>query len=253
MAFLRLPSRWVSAVFFSLALAARPTLAGAPFLTDDPGVVELGHSELILFYQQTLAANGRSGVLPAFEFHYGAIERIELDVVVPLAFSTPPGERTHWGYGDTVLGVKYRVLEESETAPLVGFDPKLVLATGNADRGLGNGGLALLLPLWVQKQWGDFQTYGGGGYWINHGSNNRNYWFVGVEAQYRVSDLWTLGAEVFHTTPQTVDQRASTGLNAGGYVALGPHGQLLFSVGKGLQNAAQTNRVSSYIGYQLTY
>jgi hypothetical protein len=227
--------------------------AGAPFQSDDPGVVAYTHSELLLFYQQTLTADGRSGVLPAFEFHYGVVEGVELDLVAPLAFNTPPGGATRFGYGDTVLGLKLHLLDETGSAPLVGFNPKLTLPTGNADRGLGNRGAALFLPIWVQKQWGDLQAHGGGGYWLNRGANNRNYAFLGAQAQYRASDHWVLGAEVFHTTPQTLDQRSSTGFNAGGYYVIDEHAQWLFSLGKGVQNAAQTNRVSSYLGYQLSY
>jgi hypothetical protein len=145
------------------------------------------------------------------------------------------------------------LLDEADGAPLVGFVPKLALPTGDADRGLGNGGTALFLPIWVQKQWGDLQAYGGGGYWINRGANNRNYTFFGAQAQYRASEHWVLGAEAFHTTPQTLDQRASTGFNAGGSYVIDEHAQWLFSLGKGVQNAAQTDRVSSYLGYQLSY
>lgn len=237
-----------------LALAAVPPAhGGAPFQTDDPGVVAYEHSELLLFYQQTLAANGRGGVLPGFEFHYGLLEGVEFDLVAPLAFDTPPGGATRFGYGDTVLGLKLRLLDETDSTPLIGFVPKLTLPTGNSDRGLGNGGAALFLPIWVQKQWGDLLAYGGGGYWLNRGANNRNYAFVGAQAQYRASDHWVLGGEIFHMTPQTLDQHASTGFNAGGYYVIDAHAQWLFSLGKGVQNAVQTNRVSSYLAYQLSY
>jgi hypothetical protein len=244
--------RWILGGIAFVATAP-PALAGAPFQTDDPGVVALGHSEIILFYQQTLSAVGRSGVLPALEFHYGPARNLELDVAVGLALAIPPGEDVRRGYGDTVLGLKYALLNETGARPAVGFVPRLSLATGNADHGLGNGGAALFLPIWLQKRQGDFQAYGGGGYWINRGANNRDYAFFGVQLQYYLSERWVLGAELFHSSPQTNDQRASTGFNAGGYYIVDAHGQWLFSIGKGLQNAAQTNRVSSYVGYQWSY
>ena len=237
---------------FALA-AAPPAHAGAPFQTDDPGVVALEHSEIILFYQQTLSATGRSGVLPGLELHYGPVQNLEVDVSVALAFTAPTGESTRRGYGDTVLGLKYALLNEADTRPAVGFVPKLALATGNADRGLGNGGAALFLPIWLQKRQGDFQAYGGGGYWINRGANNRNYTFFGAQLQYYASPRWVLGTEIFRSSPQTNDQRASTGFSAGGYCIIDSQGQWLFSIGRGLQNAVQTNRVSSYIGYQWSY
>jgi outer membrane putative beta-barrel porin/alpha-amylase len=244
--------RTVCALLVAFGVAG-PVLAGAPFQTDDPAVVAPRHTEWLVFYQQTLAATARSGALPAFELHYGALESVELDFVAPIAFDTPAGGNTRRGYGDTGLGLKYQLLEETDTTPLVGFAPRLSLPTGNADRGLGNGGAALFLPLWMLKRQGNFQAYGGGGYWLNRGTNNRDYAFLGAQAQYQVSEHWVLGAEVFHSGRQTIDQRASTGFNAGGYYLVDAHGQWLFSVGKGLQNAAQMNRMSSYLGYQWSY
>ena len=238
-----------------LMLAALPScaLAGPPFRTDDPAVVEYRHFEFIAFYQQSLAAGGRSGVMPGFEFHYGASDKVELDLVTPFVFNTPSAASTERGYGDTELGVKYRLIEETDFMPLVSFTPLLDLPTGNSGRSLGNGGSAVFLALSLQKSWRDLQSYGEIGYWINNGANNRNYWFFGLQAQYKLSDYWVLGAELFHTTPQTINQRARTGFNAGGYYILDDRNQVLFSIGKGLQNAAQTNRVSSYVGYQLSY
>lgn len=55
------------------------------------------------------------------------------------------------------------------------------------------------------------------------------------------------------TTSRVVNQPPSTGFNIGGYYVLDQHNQLLFSGGRGLQSAAETNRVSTYIGYQLSF
>ena len=236
-----------------LALISRDVDAGAPFLTDDPNVVPRGHYELLVFYQQTLAGDGRSGTLPGLELHYGPLERLELDFIAPIAFDTPRGEGTRRGYGDTILGFKYSLLDETESTPQIGFAPKLDLPTGNADRGLGSGGTALFLPLWLQRSRGDFKTYGGGGYWINGGSNNRNYWFAGVEAEYHFAAAWVLGGEIYHTTPQTVNARPTTGFNVGGSHVFSPRDQLLFSIGRGLRYVSETNRISSYVGYQLSF
>jgi len=93
------------AILFGAPLAA---LAGPPFRTDDPEAVEYKHAEFYVFYQQTLAAEGRTGVLPAFEFNYGVVENVQLHLVAPVAFSTPSGMGTTRGYGDTELGVKWQ-------------------------------------------------------------------------------------------------------------------------------------------------
>jgi hypothetical protein len=235
------------------AALALPTHAGPPFQTDDPGIVPRGQSEALIFHRQTLAEDGRSGVLPALELHHGATENLELDFVLPIGFHTPPGAGTRRGYGDTELGFKYGLIEETDTTPKIGFAPKLDLPTGNADRGLGNGGATLALPIWIHKTYGNLESYGGGGYWINRGADNRNYWFIGAVAEYRFAERWMLGAEAFHTTPQTAHQRASTGFNAGGSYSITANAQCLFAVGRGIRNAAETNRVSTYLGWQLSY
>ena len=251
----RIGGRARSSAVLALALAALPVggRCGAPFQTDDPAVVAAGRVELLAFYQGTLAAAGRSGSSPGFESHFGIFENTELDLVTPLAFDTPSGSGTARGYGDTVLGLKYRLLAESGASPLLSFVPKVTIPTGNSGRGLGNGGSQGLLALAAQWHAGPFQTYANAGYWINNGTNNENYWFLGWQAQYQFSSRWIVGAEIFHTTPQFLGQPPSTGFNVGGYCIFDPHNQLLFSAGRGVQSAAETNRVSTYLGYQLSF
>jgi hypothetical protein len=245
--------RLAAVVLSGLSLFPHSGHCGAPFATDDPATVAAGHVELLLFYQSTLSAAGRTGSLPGFEAHFGALDGFELDIVAPLAFSAPSGGGTQHGYGDTTLGAKYQLIRETDLLPLVSLVPKVTVPTGNSDRGLGNGGSQVLLATAAQKTYGSFLTYGNVGYWINNGPGNRNYWFLGWEAQYQLSAAWIIGAEIFHTTGQTSIQSPSTGFNIGAYYVFDPDAMLLFSAGRGLQNAAQTNRVSSYVGLQVSF
>jgi len=45
----------------------------------------------------------------------------------------------------------------------------------------------------------------------------------------------------------------TTGFNLGGQFDFDEHNHLLFSAGRGFQNAAQTNLLSWYLGRQVTY
>lgn len=236
-----------------LVLSPIRAQGGAPFQTDDPAVLEFGRTEFLVFYQSTLAAQARTGTSPGLEVHFGVLDNVEFDVVASRAFDAPSGERTQHGYGDTLLGIKYRLIKQADGMPLVSLVPKINLPTGNSGRGLGNGGSQVFVAVSAEKSWSDFQTYANVGYWINNGPSNRNYWFLGWEAQYRVSSSWIIGAEIFHTTAQVAGQQPSTGFNMGGYYLLDQHNQLLFSAGRGLQNAAQTNRASAYLGYQVGF
>ena len=236
-----------------LALIPGTALCGAPFQTDDPNVVAFQHAEVLAYYQSTLTGTGRLGTLPGLELHYGAFERTEFDLIAPYAFSFPPGGATAHGYGDTVVGGKYSLISADDDTFLLSAVPKIRFPTGNASRGLGSGGSAVFLALAAQQTIDDFQTYANAGYWINNGAGNQNYWFVGWAAQYKVSECWTLGAEVFYNGPEVVGQVRSVGFNVGGYFSLTPQSQLLFSMGRGLTNAAVTNRVSAYVGGQINF
>jgi hypothetical protein len=225
---------------------------GPPFQTDDPNIVERKRAEALSYYQSTLTESGRSGTLPGLELHYGAFERTELDLILPYAFHSSPGSSTAHGYGDTVVGIKYALIPETDGF-LLSAVPKVSFPRGNASRGLGNGGSAIFLALAVQETSGDFTTYGNAGYWINNGAGNRDYVFIGGVAQWRFSERWTLGAEMFYSGPPVEGQRASVGFNVGGLFAVGPGSQILFSAGRGLVNAAESNRVSAYLGVQFGF
>jgi hypothetical protein len=248
--FPQIRSRFLLSMLAILVTMPEGAFAGAPFQTDDPAVIEVAHTDVVVFNQQTLSASGRSGVLAAVEIHYGLIPNLEVDIGMPYAFNFPTGGSAQRGYGDTTLEIKYQLLPEAATTPQLSFVPKLNLSTGNANRGLGNGGNQLFLALALQKSSDKFQTNGNGGYWLNNGPDNRNYRFLGWQAQYAFTSHLQLGIEIFHTSPQVVGQGSSTGFNGGGYYLFDSKNQILFSAGRGLQNAAEQNRVSTYLGYQ---
>ena len=93
--------------------------------------------------------------------------------------------------------------------------------------------------MWVQKSWGAderaWTAYGGGGYWINPGSGNRDWWFVGALLQRRLSSWLTVGGEVFHKTAQETESRSSTWLNGGWIIDLSETVHLVASAGHNVQ------------------
>ena len=110
------------------------------------------------------------------------------------------------GYGDTELGAKYRFVQQTDCIPEIGTFPLLELPTADQSRGLGDAHPQLYLPIWMQKDFGKWTTYGGGGYWINPGTYNQNWWYmgwyVGWLVQRQITDRFALGTEVFHETAQ---------------------------------------------------
>ena len=227
-------------------ILAASSFAGPPFRTDDPIPVDYHHGEFYLFSTGTRDAEGTSGVGPAVEFNYGILHNTQLHLIAPMAYDTPRRENSHFGYGDTEIGIKYCLVNETDLLPAIGIFPLVEIPTGDRDKGLGNGKAQYFFPLWLQKDFGKWTTYGGGGYWINPGSGNKNYWFSGVLLQYSFSDTFFLGGEIFYQTAHRVNGRDGSGFNLGGSVPLVGNFQLLFSAGRGLTNTS-INRFSYYV------
>jgi len=240
-------------IVFLMCLAAFPppvSWAGPPFVTDDPEPVEYQHGEFYIASQYANNKDGREGTLPHFEVNYGIIPDVQLHLLVPFAYVHTNGGPTAYGLGDTEIGAKFRFIPESETTPQVGTFPIVHLPTGDSDRGLGGGHVPAFLPLWVQKSWGPWTTYGGGGYWINPGEGSRDFWQLGWLAQRKITGSLTIGAEIFYFGKDTEDGRGRTGYNIGSIFDLNVAHHILFSAGRDM---AGDNRFSAYLGYQWTF
>lgn len=225
-------------------------LAGPPFRTDDPEPVALGHAEFYLTWMGTHTPDSRAITAPLLEFNYGLLPNLQFHVVAPYAQVKPAGETWARGYGDTEIGLKYRFIEEGDLLPQVGIFPMVEVPTGNAERGLGAGHTTVYVPIWLQKGFGKWTTYGGYGWWRNPGEGQRNWSYAGWLLQREVSDHLTLGGEVFRATASTLDGRASTGYNLGAIVNLNERHHLLMSIGK---NASGPKETHYYLGYQFTF
>lgn len=235
-------------------------LAGPPFITDDPVPVEPGHWEVNGFVAAAAGRRDMSGLGPSFDINYGAAPNLQLHVDPGLAFDAPLHRSFQTGLSDTELGAKYRFLETSASDwwPQVSVYPLIELPTGNAARSLGAGNVQAFLPVWFQKDYGGWTIYGGGGYWINPGIGNRDFWYTGAVLQRQITDKLALGGELFHQTPAMTGRAGSSGFNLGGVYDLNEHDHLLFSVGRGgllyaVDAAAVTRPFTYYLALQWTY
>lgn len=246
----------MAVIFAGCLLAASMTaVAGPPFMTDDPEPLEPHHSEAYLFSTYDRGPDGSKQIQgPAFEFNHSPREDVHLHLVVPFTNVYPgDGSPNQHGLGDVEVGVKYRFLHETDSHPQVGIFPMLELPTGNADRGLGNGRAWWTLPVWLQKSWGDWTTYGGVGRAFNHAPGMRSYNFGGWLVQRKVSEHFTLGSEVFAQGAATETGQHTTALNVGGiYEGIKACGDcsLLFRVGHSI---AGENHLNGYLGLYWTW
>jgi len=235
---------------FISALAPKVVLAGPPFITDDPEPVEYQHWEVYLAAQYRHDRNQDSSTLPHLEINYGLIPNVQIHLIAPLLYVKPEGASSQYGYGDTELGVKYRFIQETDYIPQVGIFPLVEFPTGDSEKGLGNGRTQYFLPVWLQKSWGPWTTYGGGGYWINPGEGNKDWWQFGWLIQRDINKTLTLGTELYYKTASTSDSNDTTGYTVGAVINITENHHILLSVGQDINGP---NYLSAYIGYQLTF
>jgi hypothetical protein len=179
-----------------------PNQAGPPFVTDDPEPVEYRHWEVYLSSQLYHDDYGWTGTVPQTEINYGVVPNLQLHVMFSNDFTATSSTASAVGFGDIELGAKYRFIQQNRFLPDVAFYPLVEVPTASRSRGLGDGHTQYFLPLWTEKDFGKWTVNIGGGYYINPGKDNLNWWFMGAMLQRKITDHVALGAEVFHQTVQ---------------------------------------------------
>jgi hypothetical protein len=207
-AFIEMLRRVAIALLFVAAVgAANTAVAGPPYLSDDPQPTDPGHWEIYNFATGAGGPDGLGGEA-GFDINYGAAKDLQLTAVVPLAFENADGFSTHGlraGPGDLQLAVKYRFLHQADDSwmPDVAVFPRLFAPS--AARQFAANQFGLLLPIWVEKDAGPWSVIGGGGYQVNPGAGQLNYWQGGVAVSRNIGKRLSLGAEVYAQGPDTDD------------------------------------------------
>ncbi len=247
---MRATARRVTLSLLAILAVASLAFAGPPFFTDDP-ITMARHGWEAIFSLQAFDGRALStGAMPQLELNYGLTPRLTLHAIFVRSYARLDSRRTDYGMGDVELGVLFRLATETRSRPRLGFFPHLEVPTGSRTRGLGNGGAQVLLPLWALKTFGDkWRVYGGGGYWINSGRGNRDFWTSGITLERDLSDALTVGAEVLHNTSSAVDVASETGFTVGALLQAGK-GQIVASIGRDFKGP---NRLLLFVGYDLAW
>jgi hypothetical protein len=229
---------------FLILVESRVCFSGPPFGTDDPETVLFRHWEYYISSINTYQSGVWSGTSPHLEFNYGLMQNLQVHLLLPMNYNYTQSEGGSFGYADTEVGAKFRFIQESDNSPQVGVFPVLEIPTLKNDE-FSNGKTKIFLPVWAQKSWGKITSYGGAGYWINPGENNKNWIFAGWEAQYSFSRKLTLGGEVYYHSASTNDGKPGVGFNLGGSVNPTEKFHIILSFGHSVKN---DNMFTSYFG-----
>ena len=115
---------------------------------------------------------------------------MQLTVGLPAAY-THDGSGWQWSAGDLELSAKYRFYHDAGLQ--IASFPGITLPT--ASSGMGADHVTALLPIWAQKDFGAWSVFGGGGYAINPGAGNRDYWTGGVALTRQFGERLLVGLE----------------------------------------------------------
>ncbi len=200
-------------------------------MTDDPEPTRTGGWENYIY----VSGAGTGGVVAGqagLELNYGAAPDLQLSATVPEGYVLQDGLRA--GLGDLDVGAKYRFLHAPRGSwlPDAAVFPALTVPTGL--RSLGAGHVALFVPVWLEKDFGAWSVFGGGGYTFNPDAGQRNYGLAGVAVTRRFGERLNLGVEIYHQSASVEGGRAATNVGFGVIYQVVKHWALMASGGPGL-------------------
>jgi len=239
-------------MMFAALLVLLPVMAycGPPFTTDDPDPVEFRHWEVYLFGQFIRDTQDINAIVPGLEVNYGLFPEAQIHFIFPGGFSGSRYGNLDYKYGSTEIGLKYRFIKETDNFPQVGTFPHADIASGNIAAGTFSGNTQYFIPIWLQKSWGSVMSYGGGGYWINPGINNLDWWFLGWVLQCQIADNMAVGMEINYNTPQEKGMAYNNSINVGVIYDINKNHHLMVSLGSSMLGE---QIYQGYAAYQLTF
>ena len=147
-------------------LGSHPATAGPPFETDDPVPTDYRNWKIYTGFQyQNQCCGTVSASAPFAEFNYGAMPNVQVSTSLPFERNQMAGS-DEFGYGVTEFGIKTRFVQETSASPQISFYPSVEIPSSG-------GHVVTFLPLWLQKSWGPWTAYGGGGVYLNPGPAGR--------------------------------------------------------------------------------
>lgn len=220
-------------------------------LTDDPGTPGSNAWEINIAYLEQRTQQERLRSLPHVDLNYGLGERVQLKYETGWSFlSTPESGGVKSGLDDSLLGVKWRFLDQERSGVDMSVYPQLQLEnSGSAvSQGIAEPGANLFLPIEIAHDFGQIRLVGEIGYQYFHSQENE--WVVGVLGALEASDKLELLAEV-RSYSETFVNRGDVIFNLGLRRSLGSKAKLLASAGTGLTNGQGTTTFIAYLGVQL--
>jgi hypothetical protein len=221
--------------------------------TDDPATPGAGMWEVNFLTTLSRSREGSIFETPLVDLNYGLGNHIQLKLEAPWLLMKEPGEKIKSGPGNSMIGVKWRFLDEERRGLAMSIYPQLEFnnPTNSVERGLVEKGAALFLPVEIAKDIGPVEVNSEVGYRISqHGQDE---WEYGLLFARSVTRRIELMAELHGSALRTF-RKDELFFNAGSRIQLAKNAVLLVSAGRTFRNAGgQGPQTIAAIGIQFNF
>jgi len=142
-------------------------------------------------------------------------------------------------------------LRSAEAGWDVAVYPDVTLPSGSSR--VGERHFSIILPIWVERDWAQWSTFGGGGCAVNRGGGSQDFCQAGWVVARQFLPSLQMGAEVVHRSADTKGGRATTQAGAGLKYDLSDTYHLLAYTGRSVQSAAEANQYCWYTSILFTF
>jgi|GEM_PF-1287809 len=159
------------------------------------------------------------------------------------------------GNSDLLLATKWQLWRTSDNAFKLSTRLDLKLPVASRSRGFGTGDVDSGLFVIATRSWGDTALDWNMGYVaidLPHGAAADDYWFLGQAVRQKLSERWTIIAEVFAILPQT-GRGGSANFHFNGGAQYTVRENLLISALVGSAAGRDSPDLRSYLGFTLVY
>ena len=209
-----------------------------------------GRSTSRISEQRTQQERLRS--FPHVDFNYGLGEHVQLKYETGWLFAdAQEGGGVKSGLDDSLLGVKWRFLDQDRSGVDMSVYPQLQLenSTSSVAQGIAEPGPNLFLPIEIAHDFGKMRLIGEIGYQYFHSQENE--WVVGVLGALEASDNSRAAGRSAQLQPDICEPRRRGGQSGRCAAALSSKVKLLASAGTGLTSGPGTTTFIAYLGVQL--
>jgi hypothetical protein len=234
----------------ALLMSPHPAYAqgGPPLITEDTGTPGAGKWEINTAFTVDKNRQRIEYQSPLLDVNYGLGDRMKLQAQVPLLLFDDRQGATKAGFGEMFLGYKYRFLDEKGDGISVSFYPQVAfdnLAVSFDQKRLRRA-TNPLVPIEIGRTFGKLELGAEAGYqFFQH---DRDEWFFGVTAGYKVTDKFELLAEIRMTEDRSFRRTDDVLFNVGTRWELNDHLGLLFSIGRSFYDRSDSPQLLLYAG-----